>query len=238
MVGRTLTTYPEVVRGFSAAADGTMSLNGGVANRRRYLGRHGLNPNRTVDAGLCHGAQVTIVTTAQAGQIIEDTDGLVTTEAHLGLAMTAADCLLVYAYDPRGQVIGLAHAGWRGLATDILPRFIAQFQSLGSQSTDLVITVGPSICMAHYQVDDHQALAEPAAAAKFRQYPQALQTIADKTFLDLRLVARQQLLTAGVEAGQLTFDPRCTYEDHRLFSYRRDHPPTPQVQVGYLMRRA
>jgi copper oxidase (laccase) domain-containing protein len=53
----------------------------------------------------------------------------------------------------------------------------------------------------------------------------------------LRYVALAQLLAGGVDRGRISFSMICTFENPRYFSYRRDHPPTSQLQVGYLMRK-
>ncbi len=227
-----LTHYPELLFGFSGAADGTMSLNGGMNNRWRYLEGHGLAPDKVVHAGLCHGTRIAVVAGQNGGQIIDNTDGLITTESNLGLAMTAADCLLVYVYDPRQRAIGLAHAGRRGLSSQILSVFIGAFQrEVNSWPEHLVVGIGPSICPLHYAV-------RPEEAAPFSRWPEAGRRVGDHVQLDLRQVARRQLTAAGVRLPNISLDRRCTFEESTLFSHRRNHPVTGQLQVGYLSRRS
>lgn len=229
-MARTLTDYPEIVAGFSQAADGTMSLNGKFDNRKQYLRAHGLDPKSVVHAGLCHGVRTAIVTSAAAGQVIDNTDGLITAEANLGLAMTAADCLLISIFDPRQQVIGLVHAGSKGLARDAVAQFIKTWLvAFPAKPADMIIDISPSICPEHYTVSINEA-------KHFAPWPDACQKRQTLMHLDLRRIAVCQLTASGVKPGSITVSPRCTFENHDLFSYRRDHPPTPQLQVGYLMR--
>lgn len=225
-----LKNHPGLVFGYSTAADGTMSLNGGFANREAYLAAHGCPPAWTVHAGLNHGTTITAVTAADGGHTIEATDGLITAETNVALAMTSADCLLAYAYDPRLRVIALVHAGRRGLAGRMMTAMVEAFRHFGSRPADLLVAFGPSICPQHYPVG-------PADAEPFAAWPTAGDQRDGHTYLNLRQIAQRQLEDAAVPSAQIAFDPRCTFEDHHLFSYRRDHPTVSQLQVGYLMRR-
>lgn len=221
----------QLIAGFSTMADGGMSLNGGFANRQRYLAGQGLPPSQTVHAGLCHGDRIAVVSAADGGQVMSEADGLITTDSNLGLAMTAADCLLVYLVDERTSRIGLIHAGRRGLARDILTKTVRQCRSLGSRLGSLHFSISPSICQTHYEV----SLVE---AQPFRRWPEACLERGGKVLLDLRRVAVAQLTGTGITTKQITIDQTCTFESLRYFSYRRDQPASPQVQVGYLMRRS
>ena len=230
-MARSLQNYPELTAGFSSAADGTMALQGGFTNRQYYLQQHDIDPRHAVHAGLCHGAQTAIVTAANGGSIISETDGLITTETDLGLAMTAADCLLLSVYDPTEKVIGLVHAGSKGLAQEVLTRFLDTWKKyFPLNPADLMIDISPSICPEHYTVTSEQA-------KNFTKWLDACQKRGALVHLDLRKIARQQLVDGGVTPGNISVSPQCTFEDNNLFSYRRDHPTEPQLQIGYLMRR-
>ena len=47
-------------------------------------------------------------------------DALVTSDKSLILGITTADCLPIIFYDPKNQVIGIAHAGWKGLVKGVI----------------------------------------------------------------------------------------------------------------------
>lgn len=224
--------YPDIRSGFSEAADGTMALTGGFDNRKNYLQTRGLSPERVVHARLCHGTDVAVVPAAAGGKIIDDVDGLITAEPNVALAMTAADCLLLSVYDPIQKIIGLAHAGRRGLAGGIIPKFFSTWlDHFSSQPKHIIVNISPSICPEHYPV-------APEDAAAFSAWPAASQPRGSQVHLDLRTIARRQLLQAGLVPSNITFSDRCTFEDPQLYSYRRDHPPTPQLHVGYIVRGA
>lgn len=226
-----LTNYPEIVGGFSSRVDGTMAIVGGFDNRQKYLAAQGCDSARTVHAGLSHGIGVAVVTADDAGKIMADTDGLITAEKNLGLAMTAADCLLISVYDPVQHIIGMVHAGSKGLALQVVSVFLQAWENFSpTDPRNLVVDVSPSICPDHYPVTLDQA-------RLFTKWPDACQKRADRVHLDLRKIASHQLLAAGASSENITISPRCTFEDSLLYSYRRDHPISPQLQVGYLSRR-
>lgn len=217
---------------FSSTADGTMAIDGGWDNRIAFLERHGFDPQRTVHAGLCHGVTTQIVGRRQFGTVIPATDGLITAEANVTLAITAADCLLVYAVDPITNVIGLVHAGRKGLAEQVLQKFIQTWQQhFSMDGRSVLVAIGPHICARHYPVQAPEAV-------PFAAYHGATQATNHGVELDLLAVAKQQLMGAGIVAENITTDGRCTFEDPQLFSYRRDHPDRPRLQLGVIRRRA
>lgn len=226
-----LDRFPELVVGFSRAEDGTMALDLGFKRRQAYLAAHGIDPQHVVHGGLVHGTRTVVATRANGGQVVADADGLITAELGVGLAMTAADCPLLFCYDPKNEIIGLVHAGSRGLAAGVLTEFLSTWQANSTSSMrDLVVTTSPSICGQHYTVDQ-------SFGRQFSRWPEAMRSAGDIVHLNLRLVAKAQLVAAGISPNKIDLDPRCTYEDPDIFSYRRDHPPRPQVQLGYIMRR-
>lgn len=209
-----------------------MALAGGFDNRKKYLQDRGLAPDRVVHAGLCHGTDVAVVTAANGGKIIEQTDGLITAASNLALAMTAADCLLISAYDPGQKIIGQVHAGRRGLAGEIIIKFFeAWLNSFPTRPENIIADISPSICAEHYPV-------APADAAALSAWPDACQPRGSQVYIDLQKIAARQLHQAGLVPNNITFSDCCTFADPKLFSYRRDHPPTPQLQVGYIVRGA
>lgn len=221
---------PEVRAEFTTVADGTMAIDGGWERRLALLADRGLTAGRVVHAGLAHGNQTTVVSAADGGQVMPATDGLITSGLGLGLAMTAADCLLLYIVDAKNNRLGLAHAGSKGLAQGVMTEFLKTWRGhFGPDLSQLQVEVSPAICPAHYTVDR-------VFAKHFDAWPEAQRPMGEQVQLDLRLIARQQLLAGGVSAARIRFSPTCTYETQGLFSYRRDHPARPQLQLGYLVQ--
>src|SRR6185295_2862413 len=77
-----------------------------------------------------HGDHVVVVDAPGAGAG-EEGDGLVTADAGAALTVFTADCAPV-ALAGDGGVIGVAHAGWRGLLADVIPRTVERMRALGA----------------------------------------------------------------------------------------------------------
>lgn len=204
----------------SQPEDGDMraqaSDGNGLERRRIFLESEGFSSDQAVYAGLDHGTNVVAVRGTDAGQTIPDVDGLVTNEAGLVLGLTVADCLPVYLYDPRTEVIGLLHAGWRGLEQGVLRRGVERMQqSFRVHPEDVFVAIGPSIRSCHYQVGED-------VAGRFRaSYPSALQQQGIETKLDLITVAHMQLSEAGIVTRHIEVHPDCTYCRSGLYFSRR-----------------
>lgn len=93
-----------------------------------------------------HGARVVVVT-APGEHRGEEADAAVTATPGCTLVVRVADCAPV-ALEADG-VVGVAHAGWRGLAEGVLPRTIAAMRELGA--TDIRATLGPCIRPGCYE---------------------------------------------------------------------------------------
>lgn len=139
-------------------------------------------------------------------------DALVTRQRGLALAVLVADCTPVLAADPWAGVVGVAHAGRRGLQLGVVPALIAAMRDLGAH--DIVAVIGPSICGRCYRVP--LALQEEVAAG----CPAASSTARDGSpSLDIAAGVAAQLAELGVPVDAR---PGCSAEDPGLFSYRRD----------------
>jgi copper oxidase (laccase) domain-containing protein len=92
---------------------------------------------------------------------------------------------------------------------------------------DMVVDVSPRICADHYVVT-------PEIATQFTAWPEACTVDGHLVHLDLQKVAQAQLEQSGVVPKNIGFAPVCTFENTKYFSYRRDRPEYPQVQLGWI----
>jgi YfiH family protein len=130
-------------------------------------------------------------------------------------AVQVADCMPVLLADRAGTVVGIAHAGWRGLAAGVIERTVAAMRSPGAA---LVAWLGPAIGQDAFEVGPEVRAAfadeDPGAATAFR--PGA----PGKWHADLAALARRRLARLGVT--DIAGGTWCTYADQaRFFSYRR-----------------
>lgn len=159
-----------------------------------------------------HGTVV--IETARATPEAE-ADGLVTRAAGTVCAVLTADCLPVLLADRAGRTVGIAHAGWRGLAAGIIGNVV---RAMDVPAADLIAYVGPGIGPQCYEVgeDVHQAFVgrEPDAAGAFVSRQNG------KYLADLHMLARLRLSAAGVD--EVHGASVCTVSDERFFSFRRN----------------
>ena len=125
-----------------------------IANRDRLQAYFVGNKFLTIPKQ-CHQAHIFKVTESCASSIPEDTDALITnTRGHV-LGVLSADCVPVLLHDPVNQVLGLAHAGWKGTVASIAPlTALKMVQEYGSVITDIKVYIGPSISQANFEVGE------------------------------------------------------------------------------------
>lgn len=86
-------------------------------------------------------------------------DGLITNEPGVTLVTSYADCVPLFFVDVKKRAIGLSHSGWRGTVGRIGAKTVlAMKDAFGTNSTDLLAVIGPSICQECYEVSKDVAL--------------------------------------------------------------------------------
>lgn len=131
-------------------------------------------------------------------------------------AVLTADCLPVFLCDAAGSTVGIAHAGWRGLAAGVIERTIAE---MAGESSRILAWLGPAIGPTHFEVGEEVRQAfinhDKKSALAFTARDNG------KWSADIFLLARQRLAEAGVM--EVYGGGVCTFSDPtRFFSYRRD----------------
>ena len=129
-----------------------------------------------------------------------------------------ADCLPVVLCDTSGTRVGIAHAGWRGLANGVIARCV---EFMDRPGRELLAWLGPAIGQDAYEVGrevrDACLAAAPGARCAFAPSPSRT----DRWLADLYAIAASQLESLGV--GRVYGGGFCTYRDRsRFFSHRRD----------------
>ncbi len=182
-----------------------------TANRHRL--RHALGlPSEPCWLEQVHGIAVAELPRKAPG----GADAAVTFAHGQVCAVLVADCLPVFLASRTGDRVGIAHAGWRGLAGGVVE---ATVQSLRAEPASLVAWLGPSIGPGAFEVGrevrDAFVARDPGAADAFQPGRE------DRLFADLPALARRRLAAAGV--AEVYGGGLCTYDDPaRFYSYRRD----------------
>ncbi len=163
-----------------------------------------------------HGARVQhgLEATAEA-------DASVAFDQRHACVVLTADCLPVLFCDRRGERVGIAHAGWRGLAGGVLEATVA---AMGVPPEELLAWFGPAISNAQFEVgpEVQQAFVgvHPEATMAFEPSPYRL----GHFMADLYRLARLRLERLGVSS--ISGGHFCTACEPRFYSHRRENGRT------------
>ncbi len=182
-----------------------------VARNRARLRSH--LPAEPVWLEQAHGAAAVVADAVPPGT---RADAAVTRVPGTVCAVLSADCLPVLLADRGGRAVGIAHAGWRGLAAGVIEAAVAR---IGVPPAALVAWLGPAIGPHVYEVGAEVravlVAADAGAAAALVERP------GGKFLADLYALGRRRLAAAGVT--EVAGGGFCTFtERDRFFSYRRD----------------
>ena len=187
-----------------------------AANRKRLATAIGLTPDRLVWMNQVHSDHVVRVDEPPRASV-DATDALVTTTPGLALVVVTADCVPILLGDARAGVVAAVHAGRVGAQKGVVPRTIEAMTAAGARVEDISALLGPAVSGVNYEVPD--AMADEVEAA----LPGSRTTTRHGTVgVDLRVGIAGQLRSLGVRSVDI--DPRCTVDDSKLFSHRRDAP--------------
>ncbi|MBO0692934.1 MAG: polyphenol oxidase family protein [Acidimicrobiaceae bacterium] len=157
-----------------------------------------------------HGSRVVVVERPGQAQE-EEADAIVTACRGAALAILTADCAPVAFSSPEG-IIGVAHAGWRGIAAGVLEATAARMTDLGA--TDVTAVLGPCIhpCCYEFGAADLAVL-----AARFGTGVEALDR-QGRPALDVPAAVAAALEGAGVRLAEVI--DVCTGCSPRHWSWR------------------
>lgn len=220
--------FKNVKFGISEKKDGSMKPNfeDGWENLNGYF--KNLNINKFILAGQEHGNKVAIVDNDQQNRILDGVDGLITQVKNLFLGVTVADCIPIYFYDFEKEVIGLAHAGWRGVHKNIVHELTEKMvETFKSKPQNIAIYIGPHLRECHFEVrEDVESL--------FKDYKEFIIKRDGKIFINLQGVIKEQLKKEGVNEKNIEGRGECTFDESKYFSFRRDKPQNVESMIAYI----
>jgi len=148
--------------------------------------------------------------------IYEQTDAMFTREKNIFLCVTVADCMPIFLFDCKNNIVAVVHSGWRGCVNEILRATVLRL--LNEHSTEInniVCYIGPSAGKCCYEIECDVAFhfSERFISKKEEH----------KFLLDMQSFARNELLQCGIPFQQIEIANACTIHQKELFhSYRRD----------------
>lgn len=135
-------------------------IDGVVSNYRDLCNIAGLDYRNVVKCGQKHTDNIVVIDNDIDGVCINDkrfdgVDGMITNRKNVVLATINADCILMGIYDPKGNVIGNVHSGWRGTIQRIGVKAINKMVDVyGCDVKDLIVVVSPSIGKCCFEVGE------------------------------------------------------------------------------------
>jgi YfiH family protein len=186
-----------------------------VAENRRRLAAY--LPSAPLWLRQVHGVDV-VTLDAEAVNVARTSapiaDAAVTRERNVVLGVLIADCLPVLFAERTGNVIAVAHAGWRGLSHGVLENTVA---AMGIDPGDIIAWLGPAIGMNAFEVGEDVVEAFAGSGVREGLAPNGR----GKWNADLHAIARARLERSGVRS--ISGAGYCTFTDSALFfSYRRE----------------
>jgi hypothetical protein len=184
-----------------------------ATNRRQLRTTVGL-PSEPSWLEQVHGHRVLDLDRGETGPA----DGAVTSRAGQVLAVMTADCLPVLLASKDGRRVGVAHAGWRGLASGVLQAAIDAFEC---EAAEILAWLGPAIGPSAFEVGgevrENFVAIDPDSAVAFEPNDRG------RWQADLHHLGRRALGNAGVM--HIYGKSACTFNDaRRFFSHRREAP--------------
>ncbi len=166
-------------------------------------------------------------------------DAHFTTKAGLALCVITADCVPVFIFDDKKKVVAGIHAGWRGVASKIIPKTIQKLIDQGSDINSLNLIVGPHIQKSSFEVeyDVRDQIISSLGPLSAEEKSLLTEKISDKKALvDLNQVVKFQLHQIGISSEKVSDLHLDTMTDRRFHSYRRDKEKSGR-QVSFIVLR-
>ena len=193
-------------------------------------------PGRPAWIAQVHGIAVVDAAIVGEGKPVQTGDASIAAAPGVVCAIMTADCLPVLLADVHGRVVGVAHAGWRGLAAGVLAETIKAMREAGAG--EITAWMGPAIGPEQFEVgpDVFDSFVSGAPAGDVEQVRAAFKPHPGrdgKYLADIYALARVFLARDGV--SRVSGGSYCTVtEGERFFSYRRDHVTGRQASLIWI----
>jgi YfiH family protein len=171
-----------------------------------------------------HRARIAVVPALSKGRTYAGVDGLITDVPLQPLGIFTADCVPVFLSARNGMVVGVLHAGWRGVQAAFISKAIQCVSAKWHVAPkDIKLWAGPSIGACCFAVQWDVA----------RYFPKARRRWKDRWRVDLYAALKRQARAA--QARWTGPRPPCTMHTGRYFSFRKNQ--TEKRQISLIMKK-
>src|SRR3990167_6467110 len=196
----------KLIHGVSSKLFGSIKNNGIInkKNLKKFLDAMRVDIKTVIFPEQVHGSRVVAINDSKKNYIL-NADGLITNKKNVFLGIVTADCLPVIFYDNKTGIIGIAHAGYKGLLSGIVEEMLKVMKKMGADVENMKIAIGPAIGVCCYEVSQ-----------EIRK---------GKYFLDLKNIAKQSLMSEGVAESNIEVSDICTKDNVKdFYSFRGEGP--------------
>jgi YfiH family protein len=155
----------------------------------------------------------------------EKGDGMVTTTLKTPLSIQTADCAPV-ALISDAQVLGIVHAGWRGLLSGIIQNACNEMIKLGG--APLTAIVGPCIHAQYYE------FGEADLESMMREFGPTVRSKTKEGTLALDIPETVKIALERNNVEEIYSIGNCTAESKEFWSYRAGQDIERQAMVAWL----
>ena len=178
--------------------------------RHRICNKLSIKINNLAIPGQIHSNNVKFI---NKSGFFKNTDGLITDNEKIILSLQTADCLPIFLFDELNNIKGLIHSGWKGTRDKIVEKALNIMVQKGSSLSNIMIVIGASIHKCCYEIkDDLTPFFDKSC----------IYTIGNQKYLSLQEQILIDLSKLNIQIENVYIDEKCTFDDTRLSSYRRE----------------
>ncbi|MCF6094738.1 peptidoglycan editing factor PgeF [Microaerobacter geothermalis] len=228
--------FSGLIAGISTRTSGISKKIDKPLNMNPFMENIGINWKSWSCANQVHGTEVGIVQhNSPMNQPLGEMDGLITSEKGILLTALFADCVPLFFLDPEKEVIGLAHAGWRGTVKNMAGKMVREMTNHFQSKPDQIrAVIGPSIGICCYEVSDEVVEAVYSILSTDREDQWNIKKENGKCHINLQEINHLIMLKEGILPHHIEVTSYCTSCQNSLFySYRKEKGTTGR-QVAFM----
>lgn len=208
----------KIVYHFTNIYDGNLAFHTGdditnvMKNRENLAIKLGYKSENLVYMNQTHKSNIQIVD-KNSSKLIEDCDALITNQKNLPLMVMVADCIPIFLFDSKKEVIAVIHAGRNSTFLEIAKKTLEKMiKEFSCEVKDIKAILGPSIQECCYEVDEKLAnIVKKSFGEEFVK----------NRNINLQAINKMQLNSLGLFDIEIShICTKCSKEPY--FSYRKD----------------
>ena len=221
------------VGGVSEGPLGQMNFGAATRDSRENIKKNyeifcdavGIDVESVVISSQFHNANIKVCSYKDRGAGViyplpySDVDGLVTNEKGVTLCIFSADCIPLLFADPIKKCVGACHCGWKGTIKDLAKLTVEKLTTeYGSNPKDIKVVIAPGIKKCCYEVSEELYI---EFENKYHFNDGSFEIKDNKYYLDLPLINKNILLSAGVKEENIYISDLCTCCNNELLHSHR-----------------